>query len=60
MAGEAMRGVSEKPWVIFLLINIVLFVLSTFMDMESTILICTPIFLPIVTPRAWTRCRLAW
>jgi tripartite ATP-independent transporter DctM subunit len=48
MAGEAMRGVSENPWVIFLLINVILFVLGTFMDMGSTILICTPIFLPIV------------
>ncbi len=48
MAGEAMRGISENPWVIFLLINVILFVLGTFMDMGSTILICTPIFLPIV------------
>ena len=32
---------------IFLLINIILFVLGTFMDMASTILITTPIFLPI-------------
>lgn len=48
MAGEFMRGVSDNPLVIFLLINIILFVLGTFMDMGSTILICTPIFLPIV------------
>jgi tripartite ATP-independent transporter DctM subunit len=48
MAGEAMRGISDNPWVIFLLINLILFVLGTFMDMGSTILICTPIFLPIV------------
>jgi TRAP-type C4-dicarboxylate transport system permease large subunit len=33
--------------VIFFLINLILFVLGTFMDMASTILICTPIFLPI-------------
>ena len=32
---------------VFLLINLILFVLGTFMDMASTILICTPIFLPI-------------
>ena len=32
---------------IFLLINLILFVLGTFMDMAATILICTPIFLPI-------------
>ena len=32
---------------IFFLINLILFVLGTFMDMASTILITTPIFLPI-------------
>jgi tripartite ATP-independent transporter DctM subunit len=48
LAGEAMAGISDNPWVIFFLINLILFVLGTFMDMGSTILICTPIFLPIV------------
>jgi tripartite ATP-independent transporter DctM subunit len=47
LAGEAMAGVSTNPWVVFFLINLILFVLGTFMDMASTILICTPIFLPI-------------
>ena len=47
MTGEMMAGISSNPWVIFLLINVILFVLGTFMDMASTILICTPIFLPI-------------
>ncbi len=42
-----MAAVSTEPWVVFLLINLILFVLGTFMDMASTILICTPIFLPI-------------
>ncbi len=46
-AGALMSKVSSSPWVIFLLINIILFVLGTFMDMAATILICTPIFLPI-------------
>jgi tripartite ATP-independent transporter DctM subunit len=46
-AGEVMGSVSTNPWVVFLLINIILFVLGTFMDMAATILICTPIFLPI-------------
>ena len=45
--GELMKMVSDTPWVIFLLINILLFVLGTFLDMAPTILICTPIFLPI-------------
>lgn len=46
-AGDLMNKVSSQPWVIFLLINVILFVLGTFMDMAATILICTPIFLPI-------------
>ncbi|MCP3388278.1 TRAP transporter large permease [Bradyrhizobium sp. CCGB12] len=47
LAGEMMSKVSTQPWVVFLLINVILFVLGTFMDMAATILICTPIFLPI-------------
>jgi tripartite ATP-independent transporter DctM subunit len=47
LAGNVMGKVSQQPWVIFLLINIILFLLGTFMDMAATILICTPIFLPI-------------
>jgi tripartite ATP-independent transporter DctM subunit len=45
--GELMTSVSSSPWVIFLMINVLLFVLGTFLDMAATILICTPIFLPI-------------
>jgi TRAP-type C4-dicarboxylate transport system permease large subunit len=30
-----------------MLVNIILFLLGTFLDMAATILICTPIFLPI-------------
>jgi tripartite ATP-independent transporter DctM subunit len=45
--GELMRLVSERPWVIFLMINVLLFLLGTFLDMAATILICTPIFMPI-------------
>jgi len=47
LAGQAMASISTNPWVIFFLINLILFILGTFMDMASTILICTPIFLPI-------------
>jgi tripartite ATP-independent transporter DctM subunit len=47
LAGQAISGVSSNPWVVFLLINVILLVLGTFMDMASTILICTPILLPI-------------
>ena len=47
LTGTAMASLSTNPWVVFLLINLILFLLGTFMDMASTILICTPIFLPI-------------
>jgi tripartite ATP-independent transporter DctM subunit len=47
LTGELLSQLSTNPWVIFLMINVILFVLGTFMDMASTILICTPIFLPI-------------
>jgi len=47
LTGSALSGFSTKPWVIFLCVNIILFVLGTFLDMAATILICTPIFLPI-------------
>lgn len=47
LAGGALAAVSTNPWVVFLLVNLILFTLGTFMDMAATILICTPIFLPI-------------
>jgi tripartite ATP-independent transporter DctM subunit len=49
LTGDALSGFTTNPLMIFLMINIILFVLGTFMDMASTILICTPIFLPIAT-----------
>ncbi|MGN6827689.1 TRAP transporter large permease [Paucibacter sp. M5-1] len=45
--GELMTAITSSPWVIFLMVNILLFLLGTFLDMAATILICTPIFLPI-------------
>ena len=47
LTGKAMAAISTSPWVIFFLVNLILFVLGTFLDMAATILICTPIFLPI-------------
>jgi len=47
LTGEMLSKVSTSPWVIFLLVNLILFFLGTFLDMAATILICTPIFLPI-------------
>jgi len=47
LTGQALSGLSTNPWVIFFLVNLILFILGTFLDMAATILICTPIFLPI-------------
>jgi tripartite ATP-independent transporter DctM subunit len=47
LTGKMLSNLSTTPWVIFLCVNIILFVLGTFLDMAATILICTPIFLPI-------------
>jgi tripartite ATP-independent transporter DctM subunit len=41
-------SVSKNPYVILLLINLILLVLGMIMDMAPLILICTPIFLPIM------------
>lgn len=46
---SALLGLSENPIVILLLINLLLLVVGTFMDMTPAVLIFTPIFLPIVT-----------
>jgi tripartite ATP-independent transporter DctM subunit len=45
----AFTTVSKEPWVILLMINILLLLLGTLMDMAPLILIMTPILLPVVT-----------
>jgi tripartite ATP-independent transporter DctM subunit len=47
LTGKSLASLSTNPWVIFFLVNLILFLLGTFLDMAATILICTPIFLPI-------------
>ena len=47
LASEGIAKITTNPLVVFFLINLVLFVLGTFLDMAATILICTPLFLPI-------------
>ena len=42
-----MQGVSDNPIVILLLMNLILLILGTFMDMSPLIIITTPIFLPV-------------
>ena len=48
MTVDAMGAISQDPYTILLMINIVLLVLGTFMDMAPLIIITTPIFLPVV------------
>ena len=45
----ALVGFSSSKFVILLMINLILLVVGTFMDMTPAVLIFTPIFLPIVT-----------
>jgi tripartite ATP-independent transporter DctM subunit len=45
---DFMAGVTDNPIVMLLLINLMLLVLGMIMDMAALILICTPIFLPVV------------
>lgn len=46
---DLLRGITENPLLLLLLINIVLLLLGTFMDMAPLIIITTPIFLPMTT-----------
>jgi tripartite ATP-independent transporter DctM subunit len=46
---DLLRGITENPLLLLLLINIVLLLLGTFMDMAPLIIITTPIFLPMAT-----------
>ncbi|MVQ32192.1 MULTISPECIES: TRAP transporter large permease [Ramlibacter] len=47
LTGKMLGSITTQPWLIFLLVNVFLFILGTFLDMAATILLCTPIFLPI-------------
>ncbi len=44
---QAILGLTDNPIVILLLINVILLIVGTFMDITPAILIFTPIFLPI-------------
>jgi len=44
-----MQTLSDNPIMILLLLNVLMLLLGTFMDMGPTIIITTPIFLPIAT-----------
>jgi tripartite ATP-independent transporter DctM subunit len=47
-AAEFFLSVADNKYTLLLLINVLLLVLGTFMDLAPMLLICTPIFLPIV------------
>jgi len=49
MLAHAATAISSNPFVILLILNLILLVLGMIMDMAALILICTPIFLPVVT-----------
>ncbi|WP_297789115.1 TRAP transporter large permease [uncultured Anaerococcus sp.] len=49
MVGHAILSVSENKFVILLIMNIILLISGTFMDVTPAILIFTPLFLPIAT-----------
>ena len=44
---QLLQSVSDNPLVILLLMNLILLILGTFMDMSPLIVITTPIFLPV-------------
>ena len=45
---SALLGLTESPVVILIIMNLILLVAGTFMDVTPAILIFTPLFLPIV------------
>jgi tripartite ATP-independent transporter DctM subunit len=48
MATEFFLSISDNKYVFLMLINILLLVLGTFMDLAPMLLICTPILLPVI------------
>ncbi len=46
---DMLMNISDNPIVVLLLINVLLLLVGTFMDMTPAVLIFTPIFLPVVT-----------
>ncbi len=47
IVAETMLTISENPLIILLMINLVLLIVGSFMDMTPAVLIFTPIFLPV-------------
>ncbi|MSS78424.1 TRAP transporter large permease [Anaerococcus sp. AGMB00486] len=49
MIGNALLSITDNKYIILLIINVILLIAGTFMDVTPAILIFTPLFLPIVT-----------
>ena len=45
---EALLGLTQNPIIILLIMNVILLIAGTFMDVTPAILIFTPLFLPVV------------
>lgn len=48
MIGESLLSITDNPIIILLIMNVILLISGTFMDVTPAILIFTPLFLPIV------------
>ena len=49
LAAQAIVGITDNPYILILLLNIILLILGMIMDMAPIILIATPILLPVAT-----------
>ena len=49
IVSEAMLALSDNPWVLLLLMNLILLLVGAFLDLTPAVLIFTPIFLPVAT-----------
>jgi len=47
MVADLMLGITENPWILLILINILLLTVGTFIDTLSKVIIMTPILLPM-------------
>jgi tripartite ATP-independent transporter DctM subunit len=45
---NAIGAISDNPIIVLLVINVILLLLGTFMDMAPMVIICTPVLLPVV------------
>jgi tripartite ATP-independent transporter DctM subunit len=48
IVAEFFTSITNDKWVFLLYINILLLVLGTFMDLAPMLLICTPVFMPLL------------